>query len=51
MVWYNDRNNQMMMRLIIDDVRTLDLTTHNPRDIRTTNEDKVKTTMTFTIAV
>ena len=51
MLWYNNRNNQMMMSLIVDNVPTLDLKTPMPRDITTTNENKVKMTAAFSIAV
>ena len=51
MLWYNNRDNQMMMSLIVDDVPTLDLKTPMPRDITTTNENKVKMTLAFSIAV
>ena len=48
MMWYNDAKNQTMMNLIVRNVPTLELITHNPRDI--VNKNKVQMLRAYSIA-
>ena len=50
MMWYNDSKNQTMMNLIVRNVPTLELRTHNPQDIATAKQNKVQMLRAYSIA-
>ena len=49
-MWYNDSKNQTMMNLIVRNVPTLELRTHNPQDIATAKQNKVQMLRAYSIA-